>query len=319
MAYGKIKTDTLTYDNSGSDVDISVSTLATTATTAPLASPTFTGTPAAPTAGSGTSTTQIATTAFVAAAVPDVSGKANLASPTFTGTPAAPTAGSGTNTTQIATTAFVTAAVPNISSKANLASPTFTGTPAAPTAGSGTNTTQLATTAFVTAAVAGGGGGGGGKLALVSSTTISSAVASVTVTGITGYNQYKLFFDLPVSNAGIVYIRFGSGGTMDTGSNYFDNNTSSVTSSSSDKIHLIAGNSFDRFLSGEALITDLNTTEMTIYQYAGCKTQQHRQNVTSANSLGVHKPQTAQDSFQIFGSNSTIPSGGKLLVYGLAT
>lgn len=36
---------------------------------APLASPTFTGTPAAPTAAGGTSTTQIATTAFVAAAV----------------------------------------------------------------------------------------------------------------------------------------------------------------------------------------------------------------------------------------------------------
>jgi hypothetical protein len=37
---------------------------------APLASPTFTGTPAAPTAAGGTSTTQLATTAFVAAALP---------------------------------------------------------------------------------------------------------------------------------------------------------------------------------------------------------------------------------------------------------
>lgn len=36
---------------------------------APLASPTFTGTPAAPTATSGTNTTQLATTAFVASAV----------------------------------------------------------------------------------------------------------------------------------------------------------------------------------------------------------------------------------------------------------
>ena len=43
-------------------------------TKADLASPTFTGTPAAPTAGSGTNTTQIATTAFVTAAA---SGKAN--------------------------------------------------------------------------------------------------------------------------------------------------------------------------------------------------------------------------------------------------
>ncbi len=36
---------------------------------APLASPSFTGTPAAPTAGAGTNTTQVATTAFVTAAV----------------------------------------------------------------------------------------------------------------------------------------------------------------------------------------------------------------------------------------------------------
>ena len=35
---------------------------------APIASPTFTGTPAAPTATQGTNTTQVATTAFVQAA-----------------------------------------------------------------------------------------------------------------------------------------------------------------------------------------------------------------------------------------------------------
>ena len=46
----------------------------TDSTRAPLASPTFTGTPAAPTATAGTNTTQIATTAFVNTAI---SGKAN--------------------------------------------------------------------------------------------------------------------------------------------------------------------------------------------------------------------------------------------------
>lgn len=73
-----------------------------------LASPTFTGTPAAPTPAANNNSTQIATTAYVDAAD---ALKANLASPTFTGTPAAPTAAGGTNTTQIATTAFTTAAV----------------------------------------------------------------------------------------------------------------------------------------------------------------------------------------------------------------
>lgn len=69
---------------------------------APLASPTFTGTPAAPTAAADTNTTQIATTAYVVG-----QGYAKLASPTLTGTPAAPTAAADTNTTQIATTAYV--------------------------------------------------------------------------------------------------------------------------------------------------------------------------------------------------------------------
>ena len=161
------------------------------ATKAPLANPTFTGVPTAPTAASGTKTTQVATTEFVAnglsgkqdtiangdLTIAKTSGlqsalelKAPLASPTFTGTPLAPTASFGTNTTQVATTAFVvtglsgkqdtiadgdltiarTSGLQNeLDLKAPLASPTFTGTPLAPTASSGTNTTQIATTEFV--------------------------------------------------------------------------------------------------------------------------------------------------------------------------
>lgn len=176
---------------------------------APLASPIFTGTPAAPTPTSTDNSTKIATTAYVKSqgyitsapvtsvftrtgavtaqtgdyTVSQITGAAPLSSPTFTGTPAAPTAAVDTNTTQLATTAFVlgqatsttpvmdgTAAVgtstryargdhthPTDTSRAPLASPTFTGTPTAPTATAGTNTTQLATTAFVHSAVATGG------------------------------------------------------------------------------------------------------------------------------------------------------------------
>lgn len=72
----------------------------------PLASPTFTGTPAAPTAAPATSTTQIATTEFVTSAIAALAF-APLADPTFTGTPDAPTAAEGTATTQLATTEFV--------------------------------------------------------------------------------------------------------------------------------------------------------------------------------------------------------------------
>ena len=51
MAYGKIKCQTITWDNSGSDTDINVSTIPTAAQVAAkadLASPTFTGTPTVP-------------------------------------------------------------------------------------------------------------------------------------------------------------------------------------------------------------------------------------------------------------------------------
>ena len=66
MAYGKIKADAIVYDNSGSDVEVSTADITNKAG---LASPTFTGTPAAPTASQGTNTTQLATTAFVNAEI----------------------------------------------------------------------------------------------------------------------------------------------------------------------------------------------------------------------------------------------------------
>ena len=165
-----------------------------------LVSPAFTGVPTAPTAVPATNTAQLATCAFVQAAVAagaagvqtfngragtvtltpgDVSGAtgALLASPVFTGVPQAPTAAPGVNTTQLATTAYVTAAIAALATGvasfnartgavtliandisgaggALLASPIFTGAPAAPTAAPGTSNTQLATTAFVNAALA---------------------------------------------------------------------------------------------------------------------------------------------------------------------
>ncbi len=106
---------------------------------AALASPTFTGTPAAPTAAADTNTTQLATTAFVL-------GQATDATPLMSGTAAVGTS------VRFARADHVH---PTDTSRAPLESPTFTGTPAAPTATDGTFTTQLATTAFVQNAVGG--------------------------------------------------------------------------------------------------------------------------------------------------------------------
>ena len=98
---------------SGTEIDDEYTAIATAvATKANTASPTLTGTPAAPTAAASTNSTQIATAAFTQAAITaGITAKAPLASPSLTGTPTAPTASASTNTTQLATTAYTTTAV----------------------------------------------------------------------------------------------------------------------------------------------------------------------------------------------------------------
>ncbi len=136
---------------------------------APLASPALTGTPNAPTAISGTNTTQVATTAFVQQAIVDFGpgdmlkaaydanndGKVDAAEVAD----AAPWAGITGKPTSFTPASHshpisqVTGLQAALDAKAALASPALTGTPTAPTAVAGTNTTQLATTAFVAVAI----------------------------------------------------------------------------------------------------------------------------------------------------------------------
>lgn len=119
-------------------------------TLAPKASPTFTGTPNAPTAAAGTNTTQIATTAFVKTALDNrissvTGGPGGYYQFTIEDKNFAFYYPSGTSDILL---------LSNLSDVAPKTSPAFTGTPTAPTAAAGTNTTQIATTAFVNTAVA---------------------------------------------------------------------------------------------------------------------------------------------------------------------
>ena len=103
----------------------------------------LTGTPTAPTAASGTNTTQIATTAFVRKAVSDLVGSSPTALDTLQELASA--LGNDPN--------FATTVTNNLATKAPLASPALTGTPTAPTASVSTINTQIATTAFVKALI----------------------------------------------------------------------------------------------------------------------------------------------------------------------
>lgn len=168
-------------------------------TKAPVNSPALTGTPTAPTPAQSSNSQQIATTAFVQAAlaaglsvpanhvhvVADITGlqaildaKAASASPALTGTPTAPTATPGTSSTQIATTAFVSgavsAAIANaaasghqhpisdisglvaaLAALAPINNAALTGAPTAPTPAADSNNTRVATTEFVQNGLAG--------------------------------------------------------------------------------------------------------------------------------------------------------------------
>lgn len=120
---------------------------------APLASPTFTGVPAVPTATLGTNTTQAASTAFVIA---NAGGSPPVTS-VFTRTGAIVSANGDYTASQVTnvpaggiTTATAQAALNELDTKkANLASPTFTGVPISTTPSAADNTTKIATTAFV--------------------------------------------------------------------------------------------------------------------------------------------------------------------------
>lgn len=106
---------------------------------APLNSPVFTGIPQAPTAAPGTSTAQLATTAFVegeiAGKVDGPASSVNNDIALFNG----------------ATGKIVKDSGVQLAAVALLASPTFTGNPLAPTAALNDNDTSIATTAFVQA------------------------------------------------------------------------------------------------------------------------------------------------------------------------
>jgi len=131
-----------------------------------ITSPDFVGTPTANTAGYGTNSRQLATTAFVQNTLYPYALKE---SPALTGTPTSPTPSSGDNSTKIATTAFVQSSFPSLATYAPILNPTFTGNPSAPTPTTGDNSTKIATTAFVQSAFGGLSVMGGYKQTVASS------------------------------------------------------------------------------------------------------------------------------------------------------
>jgi len=135
---------------------------------APLASPTLTGVPTAPTAAAGTSTTQVATTAFVGTAVSDLVSSSPAALDTLN---------------ELATAlgndaSFSTTVTNSLALKAPLASPTFTGT---------NNVAALTASGLITASASGVAftDGTQTKEGVASRTPIVQKTASYTLSALT--------------------------------------------------------------------------------------------------------------------------------------
>ena len=106
---------------------------------APLASPTLTGNPTAPTQSASDNSTKIATTAYADTAVSNLVDSAPSALNTLNELASA--LGDDAN--------FSTTVTNSIATKAPLASPALTGNPTAPTQSASDNSTKIATTAYV--------------------------------------------------------------------------------------------------------------------------------------------------------------------------
>ena len=181
----------------------------TDTTRAPLASPTFTGTPLSTTAAVDTNTTQIATTAFVVA-------QAASATPLVNGTAAVGTSLRYARADHVH---------PTDTSRAPLASPAFTGTPSLPTGTTavtqtaGTNNTTLATTAFVQQEVPAASTTAAGKVELA---TLDEAILGASTTLVPSAFSAKAAIMsadwMPVPRIGFTATTSGTGAACTLGS-----------------------------------------------------------------------------------------------------
>jgi len=160
-----------------------------------------------------------------------------------------------------------------------------------------------------------GASAGGGALNLISSST-PSGVSSVTFTGLTGYDSYRVVMYLSVGSSALPLrfrIRIGTDGTDVTTSTYRHEGTLRAYSDVS--------NSSGKAYAGVVNILGLNDTLPTVIIAKGG--MDNSQDVTPsyyADITSAETGSTARNSITIYNSFSSLNfvSGTKIAVYGVS-
>ena len=105
----------------------------------------------------------------------------------------------------------------------------------------------------------GGGGGGGGSWNLISTTTVSSAVASIDFTSIGSYNRYVLLWDAQMDGAQLPKIQIYDDGSLVTSSNYVMQRSALETSGFS-----AFSTTFSGWLTTNGLVSQIGRFEINV-------------------------------------------------------
>jgi hypothetical protein len=161
-----------------------------------------------------------------------------------------------------------------------------------------------------------------GKLVQVATTTVTSAVSSVTLTGIDDDSVYMVAFNnvLPDTNTVYFNMRVTESGTPNSTSNYDQCYKLLKTFSTPTNIQATGGNSFgilseqygtggNESANGTVYIYNANNSSEYTYQSADLTARDHNGNLLGNQGGGVFKSTSAVDGVNFFQNSGNITSG----------
>lgn len=152
-----------------------------------------------------------------------------------------------------------------------------------------------------------GGGGGGGSMELIQTINVSSPVASVEFTGLSGYGRYIINFNSTVHSVASGYrMEVGNSGVYDIDPSYYDAATASAY------FTLNGTTNYQRYQM-EVILTGLSDTIDTKVRV---EWSARTTSIVASNNALYHSKLTSYDSLKIYPASGTIDSGS-ISIYGI--